>query len=271
MYDFFNSIDLDEENIPCSCEFLDYLQENIPLLEIYLATLNYPFSKNTNNCINYTFHNVETNDIDSCLYGKIYSEKSFKNAYKIYGDRIFYFNICPFHVNSTFNYAFMIDDRKNLFYCLGCGTGGSAFEFIREIYKLNFLETVKVLSTLLYLKQEELNEFCLDNLERLGIPNKLSPIEKDVSLNLFKSTDYENLIRKADKKRQQLLDKIDEYLEKLEETGRLNEIIEYVDIKDSSYNFIDASKEEKIKKMANRICVGKELFEERVKLYKKII
>ena len=49
MYDFFNSIDLDEENIPCSCEFLDYLQENIPLLEIYLATLNYPFSKNTNN------------------------------------------------------------------------------------------------------------------------------------------------------------------------------------------------------------------------------
>ena len=163
----------------------------------------------------------------------------------------------------------MIDDKKNLFYCHGCGTSGSAFEFIREIYRLNDLETVKVLSTLLYLKMEELDEFCTNNLERLGIPNQLSSIEMDVSLELFKSTDYEKLIKEADKKRQQLLDRIDKYLEKLEVSGRLDVIIEYFDIKDSSYDFIDKIIEEKIRKMANRICVGKDLLEERVKLYKK--
>ena len=38
-------VDLNGEIIPCSSEFLDYLQENIPLLEVYLATLKYPFSK----------------------------------------------------------------------------------------------------------------------------------------------------------------------------------------------------------------------------------
>ena len=266
MQDF---VDLNGEIIPCSSKFLDYLQENIPLLEIYLATLNHPFSKDEDYFINYTSHKVEVNDIDSDLHGEIYSENSFKNSYKIYGDRIFYFNICPFHVNNTFNYSFMIDDKKNLFYCHGCGTGGSAFEFIREIYRLNDLETVKVLSTLLYLKMEELDEFCVNNLERLGIPNQLSSIEKDVSLNLFKSTDYEKLIKEADKKRQQLLDRIDKYLEKLEVSGRLDTIIEYFDIKDSSYDFTDKRIEEKIRKMANRICVEKNLFEERVKLYKK--
>ena len=135
---------------------------------------------------------------------------------------------------------------------------------------LNDLETVKVLSTLLYLKKEELDEFCFDNLKRLGIPNKLSSIEKEVSLNLFKATtDYEKLIEESNEKRQQLLDRIDKYIEKLEVSGRLDAIIEYFDIKDSSYNFIDRSREEKIIKMANRICVGKNLFEERVKLYKK--
>ena len=263
-------VDLNCEIIPCSSEFLDYLQENIPLLEIYLATLKYPFSKDEDYCIKYNSHKVEVNDIDSDLDGEIYSEKSFKNSYRIYGDRIFYFNICPFHVNNTFNYSFMIDDKKNLFYCHSCGTSGSAFEFIREIYRLNDLETVKVLSTLLYLKKEELDEFCVKSLERLGIPNKLSSIEKEVSLNLFKATtDYEKLIEEANEKRQQLLDRIDKYIEKLEVSGRLDAIIEYFDIKDSSYKFIDRSIEEKIIKMANRICVGKNLFEERVKLYKK--
>ena len=266
MQDF---VDLNGYIIPCSSKFLDYLQEKLPLLEIYLATLKYPFSKDTDHCINYNSHNVEVNDTVLDLHREIYSEKSFKNSYKIYGDRIFYFNICPFHVNSTFNYSFMIDDKKNLFYCHGCGTSGSAFEFIREIYRLNDLETVKVLSTLLYLKMEELDEFCTNNLERLGIPNQLSSIEKDVSLELFKSTDYEKLIKEADKKRQQLLDRIDKYLEKLEVSGRLDTIIEYFDIKDSSYDFIDKIIEEKIRKMANRICVGKDLLEERVKLYKK--
>ena len=56
---------------------------------------------------------------------------------------------------------------------------------------------------------------------------------------------------------------------KLEVSGRLDTIIEYFDIKDSSYKFIDRSIEEKIIKMANRICVGKNLFKERIKLYKK--
>ena len=262
MQDF---VDLNGEIIPCSSEFLDYLQENIPLLEVYLATLKYPFSKDEDYCIKYNSHKVEVNDIDSDLHGEIYSEKSFKNSYRIYGDRIFYFNICPFHVNSTDNYAFMIDDKRNLFYCYGCETNGSAFEFIREIYRLNDLETVKVLSTLLYFKKGELDEFCVKNLESLGIPNKLSYIEKEVSLNLVKKyTDYEKLIKEADKKRRQLLERIDQYVEKLYVSGRLDIIMEYFDD-----NFIDRNIEEKIRKMANRICVSKNLFEERVKLYKK--
>ena len=77
MQDF---VDLNGYIIPCSSKFLDYLQEKLPLLEIYLATLKYPFSKDTDHCINYNSHNVEVNDTVLDLHREIYSEKSFKNS-----------------------------------------------------------------------------------------------------------------------------------------------------------------------------------------------
>lgn len=263
--------------VPCSSKYLDYLQEEIRMLDLYHAVITQPFSLAVKEhtkpeCFRYTAHTVQVNDSTSEFDGMTYRETETKLLYKIYGDRQFYFNICPFHLNSTGYYSFMIDDRKNLFYCLGCGSGGSAFEFIEEIYDLASLEAIKVLSTLLYLKTENLDENWAEDLKKLGVPNRLSPLEWAVSLNIFKglsSVYYEDLITKADEKRKKLFERTDQYIEKLEKTGRLDAIKEYMEAK-TPFRFEDFMMESKIQKMANRICVEEKFFRERVKQYKKI-
>jgi DNA primase len=51
---------------------------------------------------------------------------------------------CPFHQEKT--PSFSVNPSKNIFYCFGCGKGGSVFNFVMELEGLSFPESVKVVA-----------------------------------------------------------------------------------------------------------------------------
>ena len=51
---------------------------------------------------------------------------------------------CPFHQEKT--PSFSVNPSKNIFYCFGCGKGGSVFNFVMEVEGLSFPESVKVVA-----------------------------------------------------------------------------------------------------------------------------
>ena len=53
--------------------------------------------------------------------------------------------LCPFHGEKT--PSFMVNPRKGIFHCFGCGVGGDAFGFLMRQDKLTFPEAVRALAT----------------------------------------------------------------------------------------------------------------------------
>jgi DNA primase len=51
---------------------------------------------------------------------------------------------CPFHQEKT--PSFSVNPSKGIFYCFGCGKGGSVFNFVMELEGLSFPESVKVVA-----------------------------------------------------------------------------------------------------------------------------
>ncbi len=58
------------------------------------------------------------------------------------GDK--WWGCCPFHGEST--PSFNLDAQRGVFYCFGCGKGGSIITFIMEIEKLSFVEAVEFIA-----------------------------------------------------------------------------------------------------------------------------
>lgn len=52
--------------------------------------------------------------------------------------------LCPFHTEKT--PSFMVNPRKGIFHCFGCGAGGDAFGFLMRQNHLSFPEAVRVLA-----------------------------------------------------------------------------------------------------------------------------
>ncbi len=52
--------------------------------------------------------------------------------------------LCPFHTEKTS--SFSVSPAKGLFYCFGCGKGGDAIAFLREVEHLEFAEAVERLA-----------------------------------------------------------------------------------------------------------------------------
>jgi DNA primase len=52
-----------------------------------------------------------------------------------------YIGLCPFHKEKT--PSFSVSPEKQIFYCFGCHTGGNIFNFISQIERLEFPESVK--------------------------------------------------------------------------------------------------------------------------------
>jgi len=58
------------------------------------------------------------------------------------GDK--WWGCCPFHGEAT--PSFNIDTEKKVYYCFGCGKGGSVINFVMEIEKLNFPEAIEFIA-----------------------------------------------------------------------------------------------------------------------------
>jgi DNA primase len=54
-----------------------------------------------------------------------------------------YWGLCPFHSEKT--PSFTVTPATGLFYCFGCGKGGTVFTFLMETEKLSFVEAVETL------------------------------------------------------------------------------------------------------------------------------
>ena len=52
--------------------------------------------------------------------------------------------LCPFHAEKT--PSFMVNPRKGIFHCFGCGVGGDGFGFLMRQDRLSFPEAVRALA-----------------------------------------------------------------------------------------------------------------------------
>lgn len=57
-----------------------------------------------------------------------------------------YFGCCPFHNEKT--PSFSVNDKKQIFYCFGCGASGSVIDFFMEFDRFTFVETIEELANL---------------------------------------------------------------------------------------------------------------------------
>jgi len=55
-----------------------------------------------------------------------------------------YFGLCPFHSEKT--PSFSVVPAKQIFYCFGCGKGGNVANFIKNIEKLDYIDSIKFLA-----------------------------------------------------------------------------------------------------------------------------
>ncbi|MEW6661567.1 MAG: DNA primase [Bacillota bacterium] len=55
-----------------------------------------------------------------------------------------YWGRCPFHTENT--PSFTVSNDKQMFYCFGCGTGGSAYTFLMKIRNISFVEAANMLA-----------------------------------------------------------------------------------------------------------------------------
>lgn len=55
-----------------------------------------------------------------------------------------YFGLCPFHHEKTS--SFSVSNENNLYYCFGCGAGGSVFDLIQKTRNLSFAESVECIA-----------------------------------------------------------------------------------------------------------------------------
>lgn len=52
--------------------------------------------------------------------------------------------LCPFHREKT--PSFHISADKQLYYCFGCGSGGTLIDFIKKAENLDFVDSIKYLA-----------------------------------------------------------------------------------------------------------------------------
>jgi DNA primase len=55
-----------------------------------------------------------------------------------------YKGLCPFHGEKT--PSFVVSPHKQIFKCFGCGVGGDAITFVKELERVEFMEAAKILS-----------------------------------------------------------------------------------------------------------------------------
>lgn len=55
-----------------------------------------------------------------------------------------YMALCPFHTEKT--PSFSVSKSRQIFYCFGCGKGGDAITFLKDIQNISFIEALEILA-----------------------------------------------------------------------------------------------------------------------------
>lgn len=66
-----------------------------------------------------------------------------------------YFGLCPFHNEKT--PSFSVSEPKQMFYCFGCGAGGSAITFLMKYENCDFKEALQMLADRAHITLPEVN------------------------------------------------------------------------------------------------------------------
>ncbi|HWR82483.1 MAG TPA: DNA primase [Candidatus Deferrimicrobium sp.] len=82
--------------------------------------------------------------------------------------------LCPFHTEKT--PSFSVTPDKQLYYCFGCGKGGTAFTFLMEHEKMSFVEAVRHLARRanIVIREDERDDVRREAIERLGYANEVA-------------------------------------------------------------------------------------------------
>ncbi len=85
-----------------------------------------------------------------------------------------YLAVCPFHTEKT--PSFSVSPDKQLYYCFGCGKGGTVFTFLMEHEKMSFVEAVRDLARRanITIREEAGSDVKREFLERIGYGNQVA-------------------------------------------------------------------------------------------------
>ncbi len=86
-----------------------------------------------------------------------------------------YFGLCPFHNEKT--PSFSVSPGKQMYYCFGCGAGGSVFNFIMEYENCSFPEAVQMLADRAGISLPE-EEYSGDAKKQHDLKNQVYEINK---------------------------------------------------------------------------------------------
>jgi DNA primase len=101
-----------------------------------------------------------------------------------------YLAVCPFHTEKT--PSFSVSPDKQLYYCFGCGKGGTVFTFLMEHEKMSFIEAVRELARRanITIREEAGSDVKREFLERISYSNQ-------VALDYFHNLLYEPKYREV--------------------------------------------------------------------------
>ncbi len=160
-------------------------------------------------------------------------KKQWELRYRVSEKGKFYFNICPFHNSQYETYDFMIDPKTDRFRCYGCCKEGSILDFIKDAYPITTLEAIQVMKQIVSFKNSSTVLKASDSYSP-----KITAIAKHLSVRENSSTYFAYAHRRIS----ELNVRVDNYLHFLSHQNKLYPLTN-----------------EKIDKIANRLCVNRQL------------
>lgn len=85
-----------------------------------------------------------------------------------------YLALCPFHTEKT--PSFSISAEKQLYYCFGCGKGGTVFTFLMEHEGMSYVEAIKYLAgkVNIPIKEDSTSDFKREQNEKIYFANQVA-------------------------------------------------------------------------------------------------
>ena len=95
-----------------------------------------------------------------------------------------YFGLCPFHNEKSPSFS-VSRQKKQMYYCFGCGAGGNVFTFLMEYENYSFLEALKYLADRagVELPRQELSKEARERADTKAILLEITRRRPDISIS----------------------------------------------------------------------------------------